>query len=326
VKVRAGIAALIWLLVLPLLSAAAQEDDKTFPSRAIHIVVPFPAGGPADLVSRVIGQKMSESFGVPVIVDNRPGGNTIIGAQAVARAAPDGYTLMMAIDSTLVMNQFLYKSLPYDPFVDFAPITLTTQTVSVLAVRADGPKDVAELIARAKASPGKLNFGGGTITAQLMGHLFHRAAGLDILYVPFKGTPETTQGLLGGSVDLAYVSTVIAVPLIKGGQVRAIARLDHRELPALAGVPVLADAAGLKGFDDLAVWLGLVAPKGTPRPIVDKLNREVVHILNDPAVKQKSESTGGYIHTSTPEEMTAFMRKEAARWGAALKELGIRYD
>ena len=324
--IGARIAALIWLMALPLASAAAQDEDKTFPNRAIHIVVPFPAGGPSDLVSRVIGQKMSEDFGVPVVVDNRPGGNTIIGAQAVARAAPDGYTLLMAIDSTLVMNQFLYKSLPYDPLVDFAPITLTTQTVSVLAVRTDGPKSVAELIARAKANPGKLNFGGGTITAQLMGHLFHKAAGLDIVYVPFKGTPETTQGLLAGSVDLAYVSTVIAVPLIQGGQVRAIARLDHRALPALAGVPVLADAAGLKDFDDLAVWLGLVAPKGTPRAIVDKLNREVVRILNDPAVKQKSESTGGYIRTSTPEEFTAFMRREAERWGKALKELGIHYD
>jgi tripartite-type tricarboxylate transporter receptor subunit TctC len=233
---------------------------------------------------------------------------------------------MMAIDSTLVMNQFLYKSLPYDPFNDFAPISLTTQTVSVLAVRADGPKDVPDLIARAKANPGKLNFGGGTITAQLMGHLFHKAAGLDILYVPFKGTPETTQGLLAGSVDLVYASTVIAVPLIKGGQVRALARLDHREIPALAGVPLLKDAAGLKEFDDLAVWLGLVAPKGTPKPIVDKLNREVVRILNDPVVKQRSESSGGYIHTSTPDEMTAFMRREAARWGPALKELGLHYD
>ncbi len=325
-KVLAGLAALVWLLALPFSSAAAQEDDKSFPSRPIHIVVPFPAGGPADLVSRVIAQKMSEDFGAPVVVDNRGGGNTIIGAQAVARAAPDGYTLLMAIDSTLVMNQFLYKSLPYDPFADFAPISLTTQTVSVLAVRADGPKDVAELIARAKANPGKLNFGGGTITAQLMGHLFHKAAGLDIVYVPFKGTPETTRGLLAGSVDLAYVSTVIAVPLIQAGQVRAIARLDHRDLPVLAGVPVLADAAGLKDFDDLAVWLGLVAPKGTPRPIIDKLNREVVRILNDPAVKQKSEATGGYIRTSTPEEFSAFMRKEAARWGAALKDLGIHYD
>jgi len=326
VRIRALFATLVSLAALTSACPAAQEDAASYPNRPIHIVVPFPAGGPSDLVSRVIGQKMSETLGQPVVIDNRPGGNTIIGAQAVARAAPDGYTLLMAIDSTLVMNQFLYKSLPYDPFADFAPITLTTQTVSVLAVRSDGPQSVQELIARAKANPGKLNFGGGTITAQLMGHLFHKAAGLDILYVPFKGTPETTQGLLAGSVDLVYASTVIAIPLIKGGQVRALARMDHRELPALAGVPVLKDAAGLASFDDLAVWLGLVAPRDTPRPIIDKLNREVVRILNDPAVKQKSEAIGGYIQTSTPEEFTAFMRREAARWGPALKELGMHYD
>jgi len=319
---KAWIGGIAAALTLPL---AAHAQD-TYPSRPIHIVVPFPAGGPTDLISRVIAQKMSEDWKVPVIIDNRPGGNTIIGALAVARAAPDGYTLLMAIDSTLVMNRFLYKSLPYDPFNDFAPITLTTKTVSVLAVRTEGPKTLAELIARARANPGKLNFGGGTITAQLMGHLFHKAAGLDIVYVPFKGTPETTQALLSGSVDFVYASSVIATPLIAGGQLRALARMNHREVPALAGVPVLADAAGLKDFDDLSIWLGLVAPKGTPQPIIDKLNREVVQILNDPAVKRKSEATGGYIETTTPEDMTAFMRREAARWGKALEELGLRYD
>ena len=325
---RRKVAALVALMMAsPAASAQnADQDGVRYPTRPVHIVVPFPAGGPADLVARIIAQKMSEDFGQPVVTDNRPGGNTIIGAQAVARAAPDGYTLLMAIDSTLVMNQFLYKSLPYDPFADFAPISLATKTVSVLAVRADGPQSVAELIARARANPGKLNFGGGTITAELMGRLFHRAAGLDIVYVPFKGTPETVQGLLAGSVDLVYASTVIAVPLISAGQVRALARLDHRDLPALAGVPALADAAGLKDFDDLAVWLGLVAPKGTPKPIIDKLNREVVRILNDPGVRRKSEAIGGYIETSTPDEFAAFMRKEAARWGRELKALGLHYD
>jgi tripartite-type tricarboxylate transporter receptor subunit TctC len=306
--------------------AHAGEADSAYPVRPIHIVVPFPAGGPTDLVSRVIAQKMSADWKVPVIVDNRPGGNTIIGAQMVARAAPDGYTLLMAIDSTLVMNQFLYRHLPYDPFNDFAPITLTTKTVSVVAVRADGPKTLAELMARARANPGKLNFGGGTITAQLMGHLFHKAAGLDVVYVPFKGTPETTQGLLAGSVDFVYASSVTTAPLIEAGQLRALARMNHREVPALGDVPLLADAAGLKGFDDLSIWLGLVAPKHTPQPIIAKLNHEVVRILGDPAVRQKSEATGGYIETTTPAGMTAFMRHEADRWEKALKELGLRYD
>jgi tripartite-type tricarboxylate transporter receptor subunit TctC len=180
-------------LVLAMLAgdiAAAEETSATFPNRPIRMIVPFPAGGPSDIVARLIGQKMSEDWGQPVVIDNRPGGNTIIGAQAAAKAEPDGYTLFMAIDSTLVMNQYLYKSLPYDPLADFAPITLTAKTISVLAVpAAGGPETVKALIARAKAQPGKLNYGAGTITAQLMGHLFHKAAGLDIVYVPFKGTP-----------------------------------------------------------------------------------------------------------------------------------------
>src|SRR5947209_4024851 len=183
--------------------AHSQDLSASYPSRPIRLIVPFPAGGPSDIVARILGQKMSEDWGQPVVIENRPGANTIIGAQAAAKASPDGYTLFMAIDSTLVMNQYLYKSLPYDPIADFAPISLTTKTVSVLAVSsAGGLGSVKELVARARAQPGKLSYGAGTITAQLMGHLFHRAAGIDILYVPFKGTPETVNGLLTGSVDL----------------------------------------------------------------------------------------------------------------------------
>src|SRR5258705_1351965 len=157
-------------------AAAAEDSSANFPNRPIRMIVPFPAGGPSDIVARLIGQKMSEDWGQPVVVENRPGGNTIIGAQAAAKAAPDGYTLFMAIDSTLVMNQYLYKALPYDPLGDFVPITLTAKTVSVLAVAAaTGPITGKGLIARAKAQPGKLNYGAGTRTGHMIGHLFHKA-------------------------------------------------------------------------------------------------------------------------------------------------------
>src|SRR3954464_41635 len=275
--------------------AAAEETSATFPNRPIRMIVPFPAGGPSDIVARLIGQKMSEDWGQRVVIDNRPGGNTIIGAQAAAKAEPDGYTLFMAIDSTLVMNQYLHKSLPYDPLADFVPITLTAKTISVLAVpAAGGPDTVKALIARAKAQPGKLNYGAGTITAQLMGHLFHKAAGLDIVYVPFKGTPETVNGLLTGSVDLIYGSHVTVGPLIDGGKVRALARLDRVAPASMAGIPTLAEAAGLPDLEDMSVWLGLVAPKGTPGPIVNKLQRKTAEILTDPAVREKSERTGNF--------------------------------
>jgi len=321
------VAGLVGLCASTIAPAAAQDAAKDFPNRAIHIVVPFPAGGPADVAARLLAQRMNEDWGQPVIVENRPGGNTVIGAQYVAKAAPNGYTLLMAIDSTLVMNPYLYKSLPYDPFSDFEPITTTTKTVSVLAVSgANGPKSVQELIAKAKAAPGKLNYGAGTITAQLMGYRFHKAAGLDIVYVPFKGTPETVNGLLTGSVDVIYAANVTVNPLVESGKVRALAKLDRRSPTSMANIPTLADAAGLPNLEDMSVWLGLVAPKGTPKPIIDKLQQKVAQILADPAMREKSERTGAYPMTSTPQEFAVFLRQEAERWSKVLKETNIKFD
>ncbi len=314
------------LAMLVLLALAPATAEDTYPSRPIHIVIPFPAGGPSDIAARIIGQRMNEEWGEPVVVDNRPGANTIIGAEAVAKTAPDGYTLLMAIDSTLVMNQYLYKTLPYDPLTDFVPITPTVKSMSLLAVpAANGPKTVKELIARGKAAPGKLNYGAGTITAQLMGVLFNKAAGIDVVYVPFKGTAETVQGLLTGSVDMVYAATVVVGPLIDSGKVRPLAKLDSRKEP-YPELPTLAAAGDLQNFDDLSVWLGLVAPKGTPQPIVEKLNHEVVHILSEPDVQQKFNQTGNFTFTSTPDDFAAFIRREAARWSKVLKEANIKYD
>ncbi|MPZ58819.1 MAG: tripartite tricarboxylate transporter substrate binding protein [Rhizobiales bacterium] len=313
-------------------NALAQDrpaaDTANYPSQTVRLIVPFPAGGPADIVARLLAQKLNESWGQPVIVENRPGANTVLAAQQVARAAPDGHTILVAIDSTLVMNPYLYKSLPYDPSKDFAPITQTTQSMSVLAVRAeDGPKTVKELIARAKAEPGKLNYGGGTLTPQLMGYVFNKAAGIQVQYVPFRGTPATVQGMLTKSVDMVYAATSIALPLVANGKLRALARLDSRNFPAVKDIPTLREAAGFAEFDDLSVWLGLVAPKATPKPIIDKIHREVLRILNDPPVKERVDRSGNYINTSkSPEEFGAFIRKEADRWSRVLPETGIRYD
>jgi tripartite-type tricarboxylate transporter receptor subunit TctC len=308
--------------------AQGQPGSAGYPSRTVHLIVPFPAGGPADIVARLLAQKLSDAWGQTVIVENKPGANTVLAAQYVAHAAPDGHTLLVAIDSTLVMNQYLYKKLPYDPFKDFAPITQTTQSMSVLAVRAaDGPKSVKELIAQAKAVPGKLNYGGGTLTPQLMGYVFNKAAGIQVQYIPFRGTPATVQGLLTKSVDMVYAATSIALPLVAEGKLRALARLDSRSFPAVKDIPTLREAAGFAAFDDLSVWLGLVAPGGTPKPVVDKIHREVVRILNDPPMKERVNRSGNYINTSrSPEEFGAFIRKEADRWSKVLPETGIRYD
>ena len=323
----AALACLGALISTAVVAQDRDADARSYPNRAVRIIVPFPAGGPSDVVSRLIAQRMSEDWGQPVVIENRPGANTIIGAQAAAKAAPDGYTLFMAIDSTLVMNQYLYKSLPYDPLNDFAPITLTAKTISVLAVPgATGPANAKELIARAKANPGKLNYGAGTITTQLMGALFHKAAGLDIVYVPFKGTPETVNGLLTGSVELIYAANQTVAPLIASGQIRALGKLDRDAPPSMAAIPPLADAAGLPNLDDISVWLGLMAPKGTPQPIVAKINAEVVKILGDPGVREKSERTGNFPVTNTPEQFSAFIRRESDRWSRVIKETGIKLD
>jgi tripartite-type tricarboxylate transporter receptor subunit TctC len=306
-------------------AAAAQERPEAFPSRSIKIVVPFPAGGPSDVLARLIGQKMSEDWGQPVVIENRPGANTVIGAQLVAKAAPDGYTLLMAIDSTLTMNQYLYRTPPYDPFNDFAPITLVGKTLQILMVNSQSEvKTVNELIAKAKAQPGKLNYGAGTITTRLTGFLFNKAAGVNTVLVPYNGSAEVTQGLLTKSVDFTFDGTSAAASLIQGGQFRVLAKFDRRPFPPVPDVPNI--QAALPDLDEISVWLGLVAPKGTPSPVIDKLQAEVAKVLADPAVKAKADASGLFPATSTPAEFSAFIRKEAERWSAVVKESGMRYD
>jgi tripartite-type tricarboxylate transporter receptor subunit TctC len=307
------------------LAAAAHAFAAEYPAKAVRIITPFPPGGSVDLVARILGIDLAKPLGQQVVIDNRSGASGNIGTELARNAAPDGYTLLV---NTLpfVTNQFVYEKMPYDPINDFAPITTTTKTVSVLTVGLNGPKSVKELIAQAKAEPGKLNYGAGTITAQLMGYRFHKAAGLDIVYVPFKGTPETVNGLLTGSVQIIYAANVTVNPLIESGKVRALAKLDRRSPASMANLPTLADAAGLPDLEDMSVWLGLVAPKGTPRPIVDKLQQKVAQIMADPAIRDKSERTGAFPMISTPEEFGQFIRQEAGRWQKVLQETNIKYD
>ena len=199
--------------------SAIDAEAKPYPSRAIRIIVPFPPGGPADIVTRFVGQRMSEDFGQPVVIENRPGGNTAIGAQVAARAAPDGYTLFVPMDTTLVMNPLVTPNLPYDPQKDFAPITLLTKNMSLVVTRREGPKTIAELISTAKASPGKLNMGAGTITSRLGALLFAKTAGIDVQLVPFKGSAEIGQAVLAGTVDFALDSTARACRSFKAGTI-----------------------------------------------------------------------------------------------------------
>jgi tripartite-type tricarboxylate transporter receptor subunit TctC len=312
-------------------SASAQQTGNAevaaFPTRALKIVVPFPAGGPSDVLARMIGRKMSEDWSRPVVIENRVGANTVIGAQAVQKAAPDGYTVLMAIDSTLAMNQFLYRNLPYDPFADFVPITLVAKTMMFIFVNAQSElRSLNDLVARAKMQPGKLSFGAGTITTKLTGHLVNKTLGMETLLISYNGSAEVTQGLLTRSVDFSYDGPSAAMPLVQSGQFRILAKFDNRPFPPAAGVPTVASALGLSGFDELTVWLGLVAPKGTPSAIVDKLHGEVAKILADPDVKAKADAAGLFPVTATPAEFAAFIRKESERWAPIVHASGIHYD
>jgi len=313
-------------LVLTVAPAVAQGNAKDFPTRPIRIVVPFPAGGPADIIARVVAQRLSERWAQAVVVENRPGANTAIGAQVVARAAPDGHTLLAGMDTTLVMNPLLAGNLPYD-VKDFAPVTLLTRNMSLLVVRSDGPVSVRELIARAKANPGKLNMGAGTITSRLGALAFLKGAGIDVMLIPYKGSAEIVQGLLSGSVDFALDSTASSLPQIQGGKFRALAKYASRPLPALPDLPNLADAAGLPGLGESTTWIGLLAPAATPEAIVDKIQREVATIYADPAIMAKLENAGLFAVSSTPEEFRAFIRQETERWSKVIRDNpGIRAD
>src|SRR5436190_2369991 len=237
---------------------------QAFPGRPVRIIVPFPPGGPLDIMTRVYAQRLSEEWKQPVVIENRAGGNSAIGAQQTAKAAPDGYTLLVAMDTTLVMNPITTTDLPYNALKDFAPISLTAQNTSLLIVRAtDGPTTAQELIARAKANPGKLNYGAGTITTRLAGYLFSKMAGIDTVFIPYKGSAEVVQGLLTGSIDFSIDGVAASLALIQDGKLRALAKLNNRPLPALTDLQSLAVAANLPELGEISTWAGLVAPAGT---------------------------------------------------------------
>jgi tripartite-type tricarboxylate transporter receptor subunit TctC len=324
---RIALAVLVLLPGLTAIAAETPQDVRLFPSRPIRIIVPFPAGGPTDILSRVIAQRMSEDWGQPVLIENRPGASTVIGAQQVARATPDGYTLLAAMDTTLVMNPAAIKNLPYDPFRDFAAITLAAKNTSLLTVRAeDGPKTIGDLIGRAKTQPGKLNYGAGIITTRLAGYLFNREAGIDVQLVPYKGSADVVQGLLTGAVDYIIDGVASSLPLIQSGRFRALAKLNSRPLPALPEVKPLAIVAGLPALDDISSWIALVAPARTPRPVIDKIQQEVAKMYADPVLYERLEKAGINAVSSTPEEFDAFLRKEAVRWEKAIRESGLQLE
>lgn len=317
------------LLVLAMTLAApvcaSAGPAGTWPQQPITLVVPFPAGGTTDLLARLVARETSMRLHQNVVVENRPGAGGNIGAAAVARARPDGYTLLMGTVGTQVTNQFIYSQMPYDSARDFAPVTLVANSPNVLLVKAGrGFGSVGEAIAHAKAQPGSLNFASTSVggTPHLSGELFNRLAGVDIHHVPYKGSAPAMTDLLGGQVQLMYDNLPSAIGQIKAGAVRALAVTTTTPSPILPGVPTM-EQAGLKGYA-VDSWFGLLAPAGTPAPVVKRIRDAVAQALDDPAVRKQVQDLGAIPIADTPEDYARIIRDDTAKWRQVIQDAHIR--
>ena len=314
------------LLAIALAFSAGATLAQNYPNKTVRVIVPFPAGGSTDIVGRTVAQKLSERWGQPVVVDNRAGGGTVIGTDIVAKAAPDGYTLLVT-PAPFTINPSLLAKLPYDALADFAPITLINTTPLVLVVNPGVPaRSVKELIALAKARPGQLNFGssGTGGSNHLAGELFNATAGVKIVHIPYKGNAPALIDLAGGHVDLIFNGLTSALPLIKGGKLRALAVTSLQRSAALPDAPTL-DEVALKGFVAVA-WNGLGAPANTPRDVIAKINTDVVRIVSSPELKERLKAEGSDPVGSTTAQYAAFLRDEIAKWAKVIKFAKVKAE
>ncbi|MSQ73916.1 MAG: tripartite tricarboxylate transporter substrate binding protein [Betaproteobacteria bacterium] len=312
-------------IIAALLLASAAAPAQEFPSRPIRILVPFPPGGSGDTLTRLVGVKLTESWKQQVIVENRPGGNTIIASELVSKSSPDGHTLLLAVDSTMTMNPSLYAKLPYT-LADFAPIALLAEQSLLLSVNPSkiAARNFQEFVAYAKAHPGKINLGTGAIVSQVTVELIKAAAGIDIVIVPFKGGPESLQNLLGGSIEASLSDITPYVPHIREGRLRAIALSRARRSASLPEVPTIAES----GYPEIDAhsWFGLFAPAATPPAVVSRLNAEVNRILQLPDVSTRLAGVGLEVARGSPEQFTAIIRSQSEKMSRVIKAAGIRLE
>lgn len=309
------------------LNAPVWAQGAAYPSRPIKIIVPFAVGGIADTFGRAIGQGMTEAWGQPVVIENRTGAGGNIGAELVAKAAPDGYTLVIGNIGTHAVNVHLFKSMPFDPVKDFVPVAHLLDAEGLLVVHpAVKASTVAEIIALAKAQPGKLSYGSGGLgtTSHLAGEMFKSAAKVDIIHVPYKGNVPAITDLIGGQLTMAFATMPTVMPHVKAGTLRAIAVIGSTRAPSLPDLPTVAES-GLPGFE-VSNWIGLFAPAGTPKDIVDRLNAEVQRIMRTPEMARRMESEGARFLPMNATQFAAFQKAELERWGKAIREAGIKVD
>jgi tripartite-type tricarboxylate transporter receptor subunit TctC len=312
------------LVIASLLAFSFANGQERYPSKPIRIVVPFAPGGSTDIFARLVGERLSSALGQGVVIENRAGAGGNIGADAVAKSAPDGYTLLMATTGVMAINNALYKSMTYDAEKDFQPVVYIASISNVVIVPADSAaKSVADLIATAKREPGKLSFassGAGSST-HMSAELFKSMTGTDILHVPYKGSGQALPDLISGRVSMMFENAPGAVPHIKSGKVRALAVTGLKRAAALPELPTVAES-GVPGYESLS-WSGLAAPASTPRDIVQKLNRETAAILATPEMRAKLAEQGAEAVGGPPEQFAEHIRAERAKWSRLIRERNI---
>ncbi|BEP38239.1 tripartite tricarboxylate transporter substrate binding protein (plasmid) [Variovorax sp. V59] len=310
-----------------LLAPAGVLAQASYPSRPIRLIVPFPAGGGTDLIAREVANKVATSNGWSIVIDNKPGSGGNLGVDAAAKAAPDGYTLVLGQTSNLAINPTLYAKLPYNPEKDLTPIGLVASAPLVLVVAADSPyKTLADVVAAAKARPEALNYassGSGTV-AHLATELFQKTANVRFTHVPYKGAAQGSTDLIGGQIQMYMSSVPTLIGHIKSGKMRPIVVTSRKRTTDLPDAPTV-DESGYKGFE-AATWFGVAGPAGLPKDMVAKLNAAFNKALQDPEVKRKLASQGAEVKGSTPEEFGAYIREETVRWGKVVKDSGAKVD
>jgi tripartite-type tricarboxylate transporter receptor subunit TctC len=316
--------ALILTMFAPSLGLA-QSTPISYPTKPIRFVVPYPPGGTTDIVARGIAAKLSERFGQQVVIDNRGGASTIIGAEAAAKALPDGYTILLVTATTLSINPQIYPKLPYDAARDFSPITPVVYFPYVIAAHPSLPANsITELLALAKAKPGTIKYStpGTASTNHLAGALLESMAGIKLLHVPYKGAGPAATAMLGGEVNFVITGIATVLPQWKSGKTKIIAVCADKRLSNWPDIPAVAEA-GLKGYEG-GTWFGVVTRVGVPRPIIDKLNKEIIASLQTADVKERFIAQGFDVYTSTPEEFIRFIKTDMARTAKVIKTAGIK--
>ena len=323
---RALIAALA--ATAALLSLAGDVLAQAYPAKPIRLIVPYPAGGATDFFARLVFPKLGDALGQPVVVENRPGAGTAIGASEVARSAPDGYTLLLGDAGTYAFNPTLYKKLPYDPAKDFAPVSLTGRFALILAVNSStlNVRSVNEFVQAAKRAPGKIDYGapGPGSPIHLAMELFKQRAGITMTPIPYKGGADALSDLIGGRIGALFPDIATGLPQIRAGKITALAVASEKRVAALPDLPTVGES-GYRGFEAWA-WQGFVAPARTPHDVVMKLNAAFARVMADPAIKQRLSESGFEPQTSTPEEFATYMKSEIAKWAKVIHDSNISLD